>query len=460
MPVDPEFWRNRDTGTNRYSSPPVGEDITLHSVWGVEFYTSAHMAQLNEALARIRATQFGGITPSADLLEWFNELPRFQFRGEWLNFGVLVPDETSEIRGIERFVVNLPQGFDYALMSINEISPSLAAVSVCFVCSDETARAVQHALKQDRTTCSRRAGQDITIVEPPEQKADAVREFRACMAESVASWYSEELPGLYSSGLLGGDFPICEFTTTEAAWPFATREENGWHDLYLNLADLDHDTETWASTDTPGLRFRSRANAPRHAILASRNAELSAAMNMPGRVDKVSRVNFVNASIKDLVLVWSLVMLLEGHTAAVREFRSQRLSGIERGNRLIDSLADLEDVVLRGTAISELVTDISDLMRHKRAVNRGVPRFTPLDKSGPNRFRTLEAHFRRTIRTQAKSLQRLEADTRAHATQLGGLVSARENLRLQRRIGWLAAATALLAVVNLVAFIAQSCGSQ
>ena len=385
-------------------------------------------------------------------------MQQFRLGGGWLDFGVLVPKEHEVFRASERHVVELPGQFEYALMSVNSLAPSLTAVTVCFVCNDANASAIREALQQERTSFAVRSDRSFSIKDPADQKTDDVRLLRQNLAKASARWFSDHLPGLFSSGILKGSLPVCELTTTEMMQPFPSRQERVPLDSHLRLTDLWTLLGSWSSTKIPGLRFQGGTRSGRHAVLAAKKSELAAVMGDSYGEGRSARVNFMSLFVGDLLLMWSLGALLDGYITRISEFRSSEFPSLKQNKKAVDALERLENLVQHGADVAGVATEIIDRLEHRSRLCLGMPEFVLTD-GDVDTDDTLEQQFRHTVQDHAQWLERLESDTRAHASQLGNLLSARENVRMQQRIGRLTVLIAIMTGVTLIVLLVQASGN-
>ena len=185
-------------------------------------------------------------------------LRRHQYGGSWLNLGYLVPKDSGPLfRGADKSVAPLPSSVAYASAGIYEVSPSLLSVIVCFVFDDNMSRMFDDALRTDRQTYTTPVRRGWKVNNPREQKRAHIAHIRTSTAREIGSWFSENLPGLFSSGILDYEIATCEFLTLHEGEPFPSQvegEEN-FHE-YLDILGLWRGFDTWKSANIPGLRFR------------------------------------------------------------------------------------------------------------------------------------------------------------------------------------------------------------
>ena len=68
-------------------------------------------------------------------------------------------------------------------------------------------------------------GNGFSIFDPRTQKTDEIESVRSTASQSAAKWFRDNLPGAFSSGLLEGRVPVCDFMTLRDAKPFPKIEK-------------------------------------------------------------------------------------------------------------------------------------------------------------------------------------------------------------------------------------------
>ena len=128
------FWGEGDPGENAETTPPDDEFIDLNCLWVVEFYTPDQRNNLIDGFRKLGwEYEDTDDVNSRNPVVWLNgPYRRFQ-GGAWLSLGTLIP-EGSERRFLgPTHRVPLPPGISYAHGKIQNISPSLNCIVICFV---------------------------------------------------------------------------------------------------------------------------------------------------------------------------------------------------------------------------------------------------------------------------------------------------------------------------------------
>ena len=119
----------------------------------------------------------------------------------------------------------MPAGVDYAHLTMGLVTPSLVTVAVCFTFNDKQSGVLEGALRADRQTCTKKTRRGWEYYRPESQKVIHIRQIRHDLVRLAADWFSENLPGVFSSGQLGRDVPTCEFLTFRKADPIPSQHE-------------------------------------------------------------------------------------------------------------------------------------------------------------------------------------------------------------------------------------------
>ena len=235
-----EIHRLHDPKKNAQTTPPVDELIDISCVWGVEYYTPRHVESLLTNLKRLKWDSSDHDLGTSDPIAWISRSRQHHFGSGWLNIGVIY-SRTDDIYDPFRRTAPLPPHVEYATGGLYSLTPSLFCIVMGFVFEEDYCAQFDKALRTDRQTYTHAYKKSSTrryrIYGPETQKSDHIRRIRAEMVGLAKDWFQEHLPGLFSSGLLGGELPTCELVTLRKAEPFAPRKGNGLSS-YLSVLDL------------------------------------------------------------------------------------------------------------------------------------------------------------------------------------------------------------------------------
>ena len=290
---------------------------------------------------------------------------------------------------------------------------------------------------------------------------DHIGNIRTDAKRLVADWFSKNIPGLCSAGLLGGEFPTCEFVTLRKAQPFPTKEEyDGEFQWYMHDLGLNHSFGSWECEREPSLRFcpsseiRNAGNY--HSILSINEHSWNQCETQANdRSAKETKIHDMHRKMSGILGMWAVGVLLEGYA---RHFSALRNSGILRATHRQSAVQALKQVfenVSYSIDIAAVTDELNSLVRMQRPLSFEVERFVPRpDAPDYMRKESLEQLIYRQIGKNADWLQTLDIAVREQLTQYGTILGAVENLHLQKSISRFSCAilalTIVLAVLTLV----------
>ena len=396
--------------------------------------------------------------PTRDPETWLRGLRRFQFGGAWMNLGYLIPNDSGPLFiGADKRVASLPKCAKYARIGIYSISPSLVSVVVCFVFNDDTSTIFDRALRTNRQTYTTPIRRGNRIHDVRTQKSDHIRQIRTNINRQIGTWFSGNLPGLFSSGILDRDIPTCEFITLVKAEPFPSRiEREANSQEYLEILGLGLDFDVWKNSETPGLKFRMRDRIERnpryHSILATReDRHIDGMPDLYANTDRDARIAHVDQLMPNLLNLCSILPMLEGYTQHLSTVRDSATA--RPGDRLAPAkvLEGLGGDVAYSVDIAAVTAELAMYSEEAFPLVRDVEQFEPCDARSYDTGTNLRKQLEFIVHKQVTWLERTDKSIRDHLTQYGSLVGAAQNVRMQARITCLTWALLLLAAATLVA---------
>ena len=361
--------------------------------------------------------------------------------------GFLVsPGGTKDLPGIVRNGP-LPDGVEYCQASIAVITPSLVAVAVCFNFSPKKSRVLEDVLRKDRQPISKKTQRGWEHYLPPSQKSNDVREARKELVALAAAWFSENLPGIFSSGLLDSKVPTCELLTFLNAEPIPNKtEDDPVAREYLMTLGVYWGTDSWFVTSRPGLKFNLPHSVffgpPNHCVLTARQSEVGDAPH------------YVDSQMMPGALCESAIFpLLAGYEYGMRKVRD--LVGSEP-RRLKNPAKVLETIVASNSidmtaVIAELASAPKEGLWLFKSTSRLEPSYPALAEA-----ESLNQLLHAVVRNVGLRAQQADRATNERLTQLGSLLGAVENARLQKRIAMLTWVLLLLGIVSLATLLLSS----
>ena len=447
--INLDIIRKRDNDRNRDSSLPDGEHLEIHCVWGIEYYVPEHFERLIEAFEQLGWAErdpSDATSWNPDPITWIRNAQRHRRGGAWISLGELVAPGESRPFASPCHEVPLPEYFRYARAHLHSMSTSLIAVRICFALTEDHSTRFNSILNSIRSSYTTKIGQREQIHFPDQQKTDAIKQFRETLADSVALWFSKNLPGAFASGNFTRPMPTCELITTRTATPLEPDSDQS-PATYLRLAELDRGFDVWVSTDNWGLHFRTDTSTRQHVILAAREQDLDSDAASHEELDSHRRVYMVDTFAIDVFVCWALIIFLDTYRSYIVESRNRLLSHVRSRKRALKSLKLLEEGVLAGVDVAAIAAEISNRASAGQWFGESAENFRfllPLPRISEESF---AQRFRAIIEEQSNWLEKIEVAAREQAMQIGSLLGARENVRLQY---WIRGLTVVVLISTLV----------
>ena len=228
-----EMHRESDPVENLETSPPEDERIHMRCLWAVEFYTPSHVDKLLDSLRKLGWDQEdipGRDSPAS----WVISTRLVSQRGgSWLNLGIIRPVNDTRPWPSRDRTAPLPMHVHYALGGLHSLTPSLTCIVMCFVFEESFQSRLDEVLRRDRQTFTKPVRRGRQIFGPEAQKSEEVRSVRHECVSLAANWFKENLPGVFSSGLLGEQLPTYELVTLHGTEPFPSRDAETFPPPYL-----------------------------------------------------------------------------------------------------------------------------------------------------------------------------------------------------------------------------------
>ena len=447
-PGELEAWRSRDPARNAETAPPDDEFIELRCMWAVEFYTPAHVDALLSGFRKLGWDDKNHFNMGTSPTSWIQELRRSSYGGGYMYLDVIgnVPG-TITFLGSRPRTEPLPPHVQYMLGGLYALTSSLTCVVMRFMFDEDFSTRFDKALRTDRQTYIA----SHTVHDPERQKIDHIGQVRAGMAEHAGRWFCENLPGLFSSGILRGALPTCEFVIFRQAEPFPPRrEDNKRPPAYLSILDMNSSFNVWQSEEESGLKFtdshwRDRTSQY-HAILASRGTD----SNKEKFEMSINEGAFFGRAIEALLSRWAIVSLLEGYSQHLNALRDSSLFRPGARQSSVKILKTLGQHVSYSVDIAAVTTELISFAGEDPWFSSELEAFEPCDEQHYDAGFTLTKSLRSAIGERAIRLQKTDQSLRDHLAQYGFLLGTKENVRLQRILGFLTVVIAFLTLALLL----------
>lgn len=434
-----ERFREHDRAANAKTTPPPDEFIDLRCEWAVEFYGPAHIDSLLANLQKLgwdRTEHASMLDPAA----WISRARQQPHGGALLNLGVIRSEPDNSSFPNYR-TATLPPHVQYATGRLYSLTSSLICIVMGFVFEGDYCARFDKALRTDRQTYTKPSMRGHRIYDPRTQKIDHIRQIRAEMADLATKWFQQHLPGLFSSGLLGGELPTCELVTLRMAEPFAKQIEDGGPS-YLSLLGLSFQWDVWCNADNLGLKLTTSkltGNAHRyHAMLAVRESNLDEdKLELWGGRGREPQFFYIDETINGLLSRWAMLQLLEGysqHLSAIRDSTTFRSNWRLRTTKVLKTLIDHVSYTVD---IAAITAELIPYANNYALFSFGVETFKPSDDRHYEANHTLLGGISFAIVERATWLQKMEQSLRDHLVQYGSLLGVVENIYLQSKLKFL-----------------------
>jgi hypothetical protein len=368
---EPTFWRQRDPNENARGRLPDSERVELPAIWVAELYTPSTVPGL---LAGI--TDLGweyGRTRDEDLSKWMNDV-REGRRAGWTNLGLVSPPESPDI--MQERTAPLPGGVDATLPVLMSLTPSITALVVAFLMSDESASALDAPLRAYYKThvekdplfrrrhiipyvlWGKRARFGRRIYSPVHARGQAVRASLRELEQDCTGWVRDKLPGVFASGLRSAQLPTAVLLVTEVAAPLT--DEARSTRAFEGLA-IDRDYDAWESTGWP----RGRLVLPRtwddegsRLVFACRRRDAFPEQSgYPEPTSNRTIAHRANELVRGLLSRWALTCMLDGYHELLSTLRDK--SARESSHRPVRDLTTLRS--LTRTHMYDISTSAQEL---------------------------------------------------------------------------------------------------
>jgi hypothetical protein len=446
---------DRDAENNAESTPSKTEHIEVAALWAFEMYTPSTIKNLERGFRDLGWGELDSLA-MPDPISWLQTSRGGQSGGYgWRNLGyVRRPGEDGGHFASESLRGPLPDFAEYANAKLYSLTPSITCLAICFVLKAEERMRIENAIRQTYSTYIKKTGKKRTISQPEDQKIRQITSIRSGWRETAAAWLSIHVPGLLSRNLTGCDLPICEFTLLEGVEPFSKTE--GRVNTLLGLADLWHATYVFDAQAHPGLIvaldiFRRDPRLRLHSVLVATKASLralnpsSSKLEEPGWFLKFAADNYEAALMR-----WacsSLLDYLERKTGLLRDV-GRTLVASRRRTRVLDKLQqEMADSIDTATLCPELdsFTATKDgWFDHEVASLLLRPLGSVESRTSFSEFLAYET------RSRANRLRVTDGAVKEFLAQQSALLSAYENIRLQRRLYVLAFIAVLAAIISII----------
>ncbi|MFD6678444.1 hypothetical protein [Micromonospora parva] len=447
---------------NLWCRLPDGEDVSIPMVWIAEVYTPATFQGLLNGVKRIEA-RTRGFKSNHDIYSWVTSARsrRGTYAGDLPSFHP--PGYGSPVPWIED---SLPDGVEYITWRIFAPSPSITILVAGFALDSSRMREPVAILNSEHSTyVSPYSDSGFSIITPDNQKRRYVEEWRESVIRDATAWLQSRMPGTFSS-LNKGLLPSMELILTANVTPWSDEANldgprRFGADPYtvLDIRRQPH----WLQAGGRGLRL----NETRHAfgrqglrwhlrLGAKRSEYIGAAAAEESERNQLWRpLHRTDEELTPLLARWAMNALLAEFSrdlAALRDLAMETASHDSPG-----ALNKLRDKLLQAGLHGQLVADEiaqsarSDTKEERHSFDE-VPEFVYTYGGGrePSIEEELVENLRQARVAMGKDITQTEGRLRELLTTSAEITVAATNLRLQKRVFWLTAISAVVAVAAAI----------
>ena len=451
-----KVYRRRDAEGNARSEPPTDEVIDLRCVWAVEFYTPSQIAKLIRGIESLGWNNDDSLGFRRNPTHWIQRNRESSHGGGWFNLGPIQRPDGDALFGFSR-KAPLPVGVKYATAAMYSLTSSITCIVVGFVLDETHNRCFEQALRQERQTYLKPGPKrSFAIVDPFAQKERDIKKLRADLRELASGWLYVHLPGLFASGILGGEYPTCEFLTLRKTIPLTSvrSHKHSKDDEWLRILRADRDFNAWESDKLNGLKFvwpLSHEIYPRfHSIVAAREDDFSdETLQVYGGNNRQSLVFYVDRFINGVLSRWALLGLLSGFERYLNNARDSADYKSHKKSKLFLLLKSLGNHIAQSVDISAAAVELQRFAaRDEILFTHNINIFYPCDRAAyRNQDITLSEALRAQTARRAEWLHNVDQSIRDVLIQYGSTIGAYENIKLQKRLTGLTWIIILLTIV-------------
>lgn len=435
--------------------PPQSENIELHCTWITEAYGPSNIEGLLKALTKLNWDEpENTFSRKESLTEWIKQARKNSSSSFWINGGVIHSqrDKNRFFGGDSRYA-ELPEGVDFARLSLCNVTSSLTLVTVQFVFSDDAAASMNQLFRDaSRTKVKYRPSilnaKTATFEEPVKQKRQAINEKLSKHHAKLSSWFTTNIPGYFAS-LKTDSFPTVDLITSRL---YEQPNEGASHlnDRYVDLM-FNYGVEAWKCTTDPNLEFRLPGHLSEQpvATLFGNYDKLTLDINSYGGKNRAAFTSKLHMYFDMTMSLWATHNLLLRYEQQLSDIRDKATTQTRRTRKAIRNLKDIQRRFLSiSTDIQAVSNDVGTLVKTDRRYLPNVLDFNP-----PQYLNTLYPNFveLNRLRDQVTTARLIELESRVNLTitASGNLISTIANLRIQRNLFWLTLATVTISVLGV-----------
>ena len=441
-------WKSGDA---QQSVPPDDERISVHAVWGVEFYTPMHARSLVGQLERLGFDD----AEFRSRREKISDYVRRQRAGtgeSWLNLGLATPIGSPDHRLGLTVRLPLPSGTDVGSFKLHTLTSSLTALVVMFVLNDDASLALDRVLRRADFEARGTMRKGTIWVDPPNMvKAASIKDERRALRGLVGDWIADNLPGAFTGA--GLSVATADFITTEDTLPL---DESTYRLEYMEAVGLTNWTpEIWQSPELQNVRLTVEAvddSIDETLTFAARLGDVDvpsfrspAIKQLSQRDQRWALAQYLDTSIDKDVLLWAALRLLVSMKDRLSTVRDQgrRMTAGRAPIRLLRRIGD--DYLRNSLEARTIAAELEVYARSKVRLHRNAAEWQGVDELAGDFLENIRHGIRQLCRDLLSTEERVRDGLVIQST----LISAVANLRVQRLLILLTVLTVAVGVVAI-----------
>ena len=444
-----------DHASNAQTRVPEGEALHLRALWAAEIFGPNAVDHLYASLAKF---DWNASLDPGGVLAWVRRQRNYGFGGTY-NVGLVTrrADRTRWVTAQHNYAA-LPDGIDYLLVELAQLTPSVTCVLVAFVLKEDATQSFAQVLNRDQVSAlePHENGAVIRHLDPPTLKQRALHLARLEQRNIATEWMRTYLPGYFCTRSDLSVMPTAELTTTQLHSVFGRLDDHArlmrddWQRVVASFQTV------WSAAGAgQGLRMAfsdsDAESAPFHVAASLCLSDLDAdRLTRVGRDESpASYVAYCHDELKGILHNWAgLVSLIEAAKDIKIARQAMQVRQLPR-RKIMDILDRVQHFFDQAGSVTVVATEMRDRVQEGPAMLPDCAHFEApaWARSGAPRILANEL----LIRTGRHATEVVDTASalREHFTQLTSLVSIRESIAAQKKMEWLTYAAIIVAVASL-----------
>lgn len=446
-----DYLLRQDAEQNIKLRVPPEEHVRVVAVWGVEIFGPAEADRLHSAITRLGWNDDQLFGFNTDLGSWIGEQRTYGSEGSF-NLGVI------ERPGESRFLTRgrkapLPDAVDYVRGWVYQLSPSLTAVSLCFVLTDAASSAYQTEINHDRKTVHEPLKGGYRSYDVKHAKRRAVELARTQTRALVSEWFTAYLPGLFSLATDGNRLPTSELLTTDTQSLFAIERVSIEPDWVQLVTPRGHH-EVWALNSFDGLNLcwpNIEGDLRYHCVVNLRSGLLTEDhLKYRGDPSNAVHASFVDDHFRGVLVNFGAIAALREITRRLRLTPNTLSSDTTSRRGTVKCLEQIRKFFDRSVGVPAFTSELAAKSEQVHSYRWNCEEFQTIPWHPEEKPALISETLRSRTQFFAARAQSLERETREQLEQLSAILSTRENIRTQARMELVTVGAAIVSIASLV----------